>query len=363
MNITELFTPAEVAANWTEVASNRIPYLGAGLFPARKKAGLDLSWLKGSKGLPISLMPSTFDAQATFRDRIGVEKLETEMPFFREGFKIKEKDRQDLLRISEANDPYAEAIIARIFDDANELIEGAEVVAERMRMQLLFPLNGDLGISIKANGVDYTYDYDPAVNGVRQWKSTNYAALTGNAVWSATNTADPFTDIETRMDAIRAATGAEITTLVMNSTTFNYLPKIDAIKNRFLSTIGVTTGYITKNDVRQLFRDVLGVEIAVYDKMYRTEDGKTTGSRVATKFVPDGYVALLPAGAIGGTWYGTTPEEADGAGAPMTVALVNTGVAVSRIVEPHPVNINTICSEIVLPSYERADEVGLLKVV
>ena len=96
MDPRAFFTPAAIAAQWNEAASNRIPYLGAGLFPSKKKAGLDLSWLKGSKGLPVSLMPSTFDAKATFRDRIGFSKIETEMPFFREGFKIKEKDRQEL---------------------------------------------------------------------------------------------------------------------------------------------------------------------------------------------------------------------------------------------------------------------------
>ena len=352
MDIRELFTPAEIAANWTEVQSNAIPYLGAGLFPARKKAGLDLAWFKGSKGLPISLMPSAFDAQATFRDRIGLEKLETEMPFFREGFKIKEKDRQELLRIQESNDPYVGAILARLYDDANELIDGAEVVAERMRMQLLFPVQGNLGIQIKANGVDYTYNYDPHGD----WKQKNYTALSGTALWSATSTADPFTDIETVKNAILAETGTELTIAVMNTVTFNYLAKIDAVKNRFLSTVGITTGYITKGDVQRVFGDTVNVQFAIYDKMYRDEN------KAAHKFVPDGYVALIPAGAIGATWYGTTPEEADGAGAPMSVSIVNTGVAVSRIVEPHPVNINTIASEIVLPSYERADEVALLKV-
>lgn len=352
MDIRELFAPNVLAANWTEVYSNQIPYLGEGLFPRRKKAGLDLSWVKGTKGLPISLMPSAFDAQATFRDRIGVEKLETEMPFFREGFKLKEKDRQELLRIQDSGDPYADAIIARVFDDANELIAGADVVAERMRMQLMFPNLGNLGIAIKANGVDYTYNYDPDGS----WKASNYTALSGTALWSAASTADPFTDIETVKNAILAKTGTELTTLVMNSTTFNLLAKMDAIKNRFLSTVGITTGYITKNDVKAVLRDVLGVEVAVYDKMYRNEN------KVAAKFVPDGYVALIPTGSIGNTWMGTTPEEADGAAAPMSVALVNTGVAVTRIVEPHPVNINILASEIVLPSYERADEVALLKV-
>ena len=175
LNLREFFTPAAIAAQWTEVASNYIDYIGPGLFPAKKKAGLDLSWLKGSKGLPVSLMPSAFDAKATFRDRIGFSKLETEMPFFREGFKIKERDRQELLRVQDSNDPYAIEIINRVFDDANNLIAGAAVVPERMIFQLLFPVGGDVGIAITANGVDYTYNYDP--DGV--WKASNYTALTG----------------------------------------------------------------------------------------------------------------------------------------------------------------------------------------
>ena len=48
MNLREFFTPDAIAAQWNEAASNRVPYLGTGLFPAWKKAGLDLSWLKGS---------------------------------------------------------------------------------------------------------------------------------------------------------------------------------------------------------------------------------------------------------------------------------------------------------------------------
>ena len=352
MEFLDIFTPANVAAEWTEAASNRIPYLGEGLFPNKKKAGLDLSFIKGSNGLPISLMPSTFDAQATFRDRIGITKIETEMPFFREGFKIKERDRQDILRATESNDPYAETAIARVFDDANALIDGAAVVRERMRMQLLFPASGEVGIVIKANGVDYTYEYDLSDT----WKGTNYSALASSAKWSATSTADPFNDFTTMANAVANATGAVSRYAIMNSTTFNLLPKIDAVKNRFLSTAGIAAGYVTKKDIIRLFEDVCGITIIVYDKQYRDED------KTAAKFVPDDYVSLIPDGAIGSTWFGTTPEEADGRQAPMSVALVDTGVAVSRIVEPHPVNVNTIVSEIVLPSYERMDEVAVIKV-
>ena len=354
MDLRTIFTPASIAAQWEETASNRIAYLGAGLFPARQKAGLDLSWIRGYKGLPISLMPSAFDAKATFRDRVAVEKLETEMPFFREGFKIKEKDRQELLRVQDSNDPYAAQVIARLYDDANELLESAEVVAERERMQLLFAIGGDVGITIKANGVDYTYDYDPG----DVWKGTNYFALSSTALWTANSTADPFANFETAKQAVQANTGSTPVYAIMNTYTFNLLGPMTSVRNRFLSTAGITTGYLTSGDVKRVMADTTGIQILVYDKQYRDED------KVAHKFVPDGYVALVPAGALGNTWRGTTPEEADLAGSGNArVAIVNSGVAITQIIDPHPVNVNTFASEIVLPSYERMNEVALLKVI
>ena len=354
MDLREIFTPAAIAANWIEVASNQIPYLGATLFPARKKAGLDLSWLKGSRGLPVSLMPSAFDAKATFRDRIGFEKLETEMPFFREGYKIKEKDRQEMLRVQESTDPYAAEVIARVFDDTRDLVDGANVVPERMIMQLLFPEGGDVGIAIKANGVNYTYKYDTDGS----WKTSNYTALTDTATWDKPSTADPFAAFKTVKDAIRSKTGTELTVAIMNSYTFNLLSKTDAVKNRYLTTNGLSLGYLTDAEVKAVVESTSGLRIAIYDKQYRDE------SKVAQAFVPNGYVCLIPDGALGGTWYGTTPEEADLRGASSAeVSIVNTGVAITRILQEHPVNINTFASEIVLPSFERMDEVAVLNVL
>ena len=354
MDFTTLFTPASVSARWTEAVSNRIPMVGESLFPARKQAGLDLSFIKGSKGLPISLMPSAFDAKATFRDRIGVEKLETEMPFFREGFKIKEKDRQEILKAQDIDSPFIMPILSRIYDDANELIEGALVASERERMQLLFAQNGNVGITIVANGVSYAYNYDK--DGA--WKSTNYFELGGDAAWSNASTADSFNDIDTAKQAILAKTGAAIAYAVMNTVTFNYMMKMTNIKNRFLTASGLAIGYPTRGEIRKVVEDTAEIRIIIYDKQFRDEN------KVAHKFVPDGYVALIPDGALGNTYYGTTPEEADlmGKGA-AEVAIVNQGIAVTQIVDPHPVNVNTFVSQIVLPSYERMDDVALLKVV
>lgn len=353
-DVTTFITPAAVAVNWTETASNRENYLGAGLFPSKKKAGLDLAWIKGNRGLPISLKPSAFDAKATFRDRVGVNRLEAKMPFFREGYKINEVDRQEMFRATDANDPYAAAIIDRIFDDTTDLIAGAEVASERMRMQLLFPDEGAAGISIKANGVNYTYNYDPDGD----WKKNNYTALTGTDLWTAADTADPFKVFQNVKNKASAQTGTNLTRVVMNGYTFDLMVQMASVKNRYLTASGTSFGYLTNQEVRNVIEATSGVRIAVYDKQYRDEDG------VSHKFVPDGYISVLPEGNLGSTWYGTTPEEADLMINPAAqVSIVNTGVAITKYVNPHPVETNIIASEIVLPSFERMDEVHSIKVI
>lgn len=355
MNLTEfrkLVSPKILAANWTEAVSNRIPYIGETLFPSKQKAGLDLKWVKGFKGLPVSLMPSAFDAKATFRGRPGIALTETEMPFFREGFKIKEKDRQDILRIREKNDPYMNDALNRVFDDATNLLEGALVVPERMIMQLLFPAAGNMGITIEANGVKYTYNYDPQ----GAWKSANFMEVGSDYTWDKPNAADPLGDIQTAQDAIKAqgGTGALV---MMNNDTFKLFRTIKQIKDMFTIN-GVAAGYLTDAMITNVLKDALNLTgIIVYDKQFKDESG------VTHKFVPDGYVAVLPNGTLGNTWRGTTPEEADLMGKPgVDVAIVNKGIALTQILDEHPVNLNTFASEIVLPSYERMNEVALIKV-
>ena len=81
---TDAFTAPAIAAIVNENASNRIPYLGEGLFPRIQKSGLELKWFKQNLGLPVILKPSAFDANATIRSRQGLEVIDTEMAYFKE---------------------------------------------------------------------------------------------------------------------------------------------------------------------------------------------------------------------------------------------------------------------------------------
>lgn len=353
MDFKKIFTPAAVAANWTEVYSNRLPYLGEGLFPAKKKAGLDLKWIKGSKGLPVSLAPSTFDAKAKFRDRIGVKAMETEMPFFREGYKVKEKDRQEILRALDSNDPYARTVMEGIFSDTQNLIEGARVVPERMVWQLLAPVDGNPKINITANGVAYEYNYDPN----NTFKTNNYISLSTKK-WNDPETAAPINDIRDAQNKIEDATGIRPNIMVVSRKTMNYLLAAKSVAAAVLAQNSTANIIMTDETVKSIFMTLLGVTIVVYTKKYKKEDG------TAASFYPDDMVTLLPNGPVGNTWYGTTPEEADLQGASSAeVSIVNTGVAITRVITPHPVQIDMYASEIVLPSFERMDEIAVIKVV
>lgn len=354
MNIRDAYNAKAIALVQTEVASNKIAYLGAGLFPAKKKMGLDLKWIKTSKGLPVSLAPSNFDAVSTLRSREGFKLTETEMAFFRESMLVKEADEQEMMRVQDSTDPYAADVLSRIFDDANTLIDGANVVSERMIMQLLAPSDGSPKISIEANGVTYAYNYDP--NGT--YKTNNYADVTTTDTdkWSDTTNSDPMDDIAVGLDAVEELTGERPPIMIISRKTMDYLKQNAKIKSAILAQNTSATVFMNDNRVKEVFSSELGINIIVYSKQYKKEDGSTA------KFYPDGFATLIPAGALGSTWYGTTPEERTLMGSgEADVSIVNTGVAVAVSTTNDPVQTKTTVSEIVLPSYERMDSTYVIK--
>jgi hypothetical protein len=240
-------------------------------------------------------------------------------------------------------------------DDVNDLVAGADVVPERMIWQLLAPADGNCGISIVANDVSYTYNYDPNST----WKGTNYTAIADTAnKWSAPTTCDPLADLKAMQDQIEDATGVRPDVAIMSRTTFNYLLKSDKVRSAILAQNTTANVFLTDAVVQAAISAILGLNIIIYTKKFKTEAGTSTA------FYPDNYVTMIPSGvSLGSTYYGTTPEEADLIGSGQAnVAIVGTGIAVAQIVQPHPVNIETIVSEIVLPSYEGIDNVGVIKV-
>lgn len=350
-NIFDLVDSKAMALYWNEIYSNSIPYLGTALFPDRKKLGLKLEFLKGFRSLPIALMPSAFDTKPTLRGRIGVKDFSTKMPFFRESMSLNEEDRQQLLMFQEAaNNTYARQLIQTIFDDRANLVAGALVQSERMRMSLLVDGTIDIVAPDKSGvAVTYKYNYDPE----GEWVDSNTNTV-------ATDWSDPEADIYGDIFNIKKdaqARGIMLTRAVCTSKTWGYICKNQAIK-KDMNPVGYANIILSENDVRRYLVEKLGITFVTYDKMYKNEAGEDK------QFYPDDYVTFMPAGTLGSTWYGTTPEEADlmAGNKDVDVSIVNTGVAILNKKESLPVNIITSVSQIVLPSFERMGDVFVLKV-
>lgn len=354
MRLTELFTARSVAIQWTDSSANE-PYLGANLFPNKKKMGLDLKHIRGHKGLGISLAPSNFDAKSTLRTREKIKMFEKEMAFFRESMLVKEADEQEMMRVQSSEDPYANEVLNRIYDDVNTLLVGANIVPERMRMQLLCPeVDGSPRILITSDGVQYSYNYD--VDGAYQ--ENNYKALSGTSAWSDHENADPIADLAAAKQALIELNGTIPTRALMNSVTLNHIKKSAKVREYVLAQNVSANVMMNDARVKELISTEVGLQVIVDDDLFRDESG------AVQKFYKDGFVTLLPNGNLGSTWYGVTPEERtlQGSGE-ANVSIVNTGVAVAVKVTEDPVNTKTTVSEIVLPSYERMDETYVLKVL
>ncbi len=344
--IFDYFTSKALAAYYNTRVSeqNMQPFLGDELFPARKKMGLDLKWIKGAKGLSTSLSLSAFDVKSTKKDRIGFESVQTKMPFFKNDMLIDEELRQDLLIAIEAgNTNYIDTILRNIFDDTITLLDAAAVARERMRMQLL-----STGTIVMANnGVEYSYDYglesDQKYTPTTKWNQPD---------------ADPLSDIIEMQDTIENKGYARPRRAITSRNVVRMLMKNKGIKEAiYVMSNGKVT--LTEESLKNYFRENANIEIAIYDKSYKDEEGKVQ------RYIPEDLFILIPEGDLGNTWFGTTPEEADlrtGA-TDAEVSIVDTGVAITTTKTTDPVSVDTKVSQVCLPSFEQADQIIIADVV
>lgn len=344
MTIFDLVTSEAIEAFWYESIEGQPPYLGEELFPNRKQRGIELKWIVGRKGLPLVLKPSAFDVKVIPRPREGFGTKQTEMPFFKESKYIHEELRQELILVLNSNSQaLIDSIMDRIFDDTAELLNSAAITRERMRWLLL--TSGTIAFS--GNGQQIGLDYGLDAGQLR----------TATTAWS-NPAADIYADIKAARDYQSQTNGTNLTRIVMNQTTFNYLLNNEGIKNNVILSSILTNpvGIIDDAVVTNYFTQKLKLSLVVYDKQYIDEQG------VQQKYVPDDVVVLLPDVTIGYTVFGTTPEEADLMGLPniANVSIVDTGVAVTTTKHPDPVNVETKVSQIVLPSGERIEQICII---
>lgn len=311
-------------------------YLGAELFPDTKQLGLEISFLQGRGGVPIQLQAGAFDANAPLRSPIAANNITADMPFFREGVNIKEKDRQQInTYLAAGQEGAVDIVLGNIFGDIAGLIQGGEVAKERMRMQLLS--TGSINFTGTEEGVHVNYNYG--------LDNSQFETLVGTNVWSNA-AADPIGDIERWI----TATGAK--RAITNGNTFGLLRRHPTVIDVVGAYFG--GGRVSVNNVKDYFKQEYDLTIAVYDESFSPGPGQP-----AQKFFPDNVFTLLPDGPLGQTVHGTTPEESDLLNkiSVADTAIVGAGTAITMIHKPHPVTTETYASLIAMPSFPEAGSV------
>ncbi|AKA70139.1 major capsid protein [Clostridium scatologenes] len=337
ININDVLNPESISEYITNTP--QAVTIGQELFPNKKQLGLDITLIKGAKNKPIVLSQSAFDVAVKVRSlKANITEDTKEMPFFKESILINERDRQELLKaMSSVNSTWRDLVLDKIYTDINSLVVGAGVQIERMRMQLLS--EGKIFVTSDENEISFDYGLP-----------TNHKeVLSGTAKWSDFVNSTPIDDIIRYQDKVEEDTGVRPSRAVCTRKTFNYLKNNKSIK---LDINSLGTTIITDSILKQYLQDKVGVTVAIVSGKFIAED------KSEQQYFPDNVFTLIPSGALGNTYFGTTPEEADlMTNSDAKVQIVNTGVAVTTMVSKDPVNVQTKVSQICLPSFEHVEEI------
>lgn len=326
-------------------ARERKPYVGEMFFSPVKQSGLEINLIKGKDDLPIALVSAEWDTDVLYRDRIGFEALSAELPFFKEAYKMSEKLRQQIMT---AQEQYRTPFFNQVFKDVENLVLGADVTAERMRMQLISTGT----ISIQENGVDKQYNY--GFDTQKQYK-------TEATLWSATG-AKPLASFVAQVKNYKKLTKKDAKYCVINTEALEKLI-YDADVDKYFSSLSTPNLYPNDDVRRSYVEQVTGVRFIVADGEYVKARDK---SRTLVPYYPQDRYTLLSTLDLGETVYGITPEEADligGASNVLSGEVLANGVTVTTWKETDPVCVSVKVSEVVLPSCPEIDKVYIVKVL
>jgi hypothetical protein len=317
--LSEAFTARSLGVMWNnyEKTLGSAPYLGRQKFGTRKQDSLELRFIKGKSGLPVSLKASNFDAQAELRDAGGFSDIQNKMPFYRESYMVTEEEEQEYANYQSAeNSSLANQVLREISKKPMNLIEGALVVPERQIWNLLAPADGVPKIPVTICGKNYNVEYT-LDSGVEHKKDHFIEIQTPADKWDAPTTATPLDDLIQARRTFAKKTGYSLTRFTMNTETFEKLLEAEDTK-----------------------KQVLG--IAAYQGGISAQSGGVY---------------------LGDYVFGRTPEERSGSLTDGNLSIVETGIAVYTYATNHPINTHCVVSMIGLPTFEGMDSVVVMKVM
>lgn len=356
MDFYNFYNAHALSAYYADVKTARGQLLGETLFPIARTTEMSVSWVKGYNAKNIVLQPAAFDTKAVIRSQREGERVQTELPLFKEAMVFTEEQRRTIIsNISRYGEKIALDLMVPIYKQYGQLVDGAMVQAERMRMALVsrgqFVIEGN--VTLNGSSVKYDVNYDPS----GAWAANNNLAIQGTSQWTLANkdSSTPIDDLLTALQSHSETNGGVVGRILMNSTTLRAIMTSESIKRYMRTPISVIP---TRAEVTEIIERETGATVVLYDKLFTDESG------VTQKFFEDAYVSLLPSAAVGQTMCGTTPTEFDllnNSETSPNVAITDEGIAIQTLLIKDPVNIETIVSATLMPSFEEMQSVFVIK--
>ncbi len=348
MDIKDFISSSNIALYMKELPEEST--IDKALFPNKKQLGTELEFAKGAKNKAVALRMSQFDVATKVRAlsaTLNVEKRE--MPFFKEAIGISETKRRELINaINANNENLVTALTSQVFDNYANLVAGANIQTKRMRAALI----QDGEINITTDDGDIVVDYGvPATH-----KET---IVTTSDMWNNAS-ADIIGDIQRYQKAITDDNYDKPTILLMTEKTFmnTFMINTAIIKalNARLYSVSSDAGLVlNEQDFLNFIKERLGLSVVFLENTtYIPSEGAAP-----QPYYKDGKVTFMSGTTLGYTVYGTTPEEYDkvyGSGK-LDTSIVQDAIAITTMVKEDPITVDTKVSQIVIPSFERADEV------
>lgn len=317
------------------------------LFPNKKVDGTEFEMAKGAKKKAVALRQSAFDTRAKLRSLNAKVDISTkEIPFFKEGITVNEKDKRKLMDLKAAgSDDRANFVLNEIYKGHAELVEAADIVAKGMRAQVI--QNGTIVYSSNPADGNVIVDY-----GV---PSNHKVTLTGTDKWTDA-TSDIYGDILAYKKIMTDEHYAAPNIMLMTEVTFmNTIMKNTTITNDIKNSNLNTTRILAETDYLTFLKERLKMSVVFEETAtYCPYKGATE-----VPYYDDYKVTFVNTTNLGDTLYGVTPEEYDLSTRinKFPTVIYDNRIAISTEEIFDPCTTNTKVSVMPIVSFDKADEV------
>lgn len=307
--------------------------LGEALFPSEKQNSLDVTYIKGNSGSPVSASVHALDTEAEIASREGFDTVSQRVAMIKRKIAVNEELQMRLNEVKDSSPSY-QNIVRQLYNDVDKMVISVQTRIERMRYEALSTGK----ITVDENNAKFVIDY-----GVEDSQKAT-------SLWTEP-TANPVEDLEKWMQAMadkgvtptRALTSRKVLSALSRNTT---LQKYIFGNERLVS----------QGDINNFLQAQGLPVIATEDRTFRVQNAD--GTYTTQRYLADNKIILLGDGPVGRTVYAPTPEEIRLINDP-SIDFRSIGNIVAMVYNEtvDPVATYTKAVAMALPSFEGAGEI------